>query len=82
MLLDTSGLLCYYHAGESQHGDAVAFFKAAPTRLTHSYILSEFVPLCHARRLNPTRVLAFAADLLTILRSKSFGWMKPCTVPH
>jgi hypothetical protein len=30
MLLDTSGLLCAYHAGEIQHADAVTFFRAAP----------------------------------------------------
>lgn len=64
MLLDTSGPLCYYHAGEPQHAEAVMFFKAASLRLTHSYVLAEFVPLCHARRLNRPRVLAFAADLL------------------
>ena len=64
MLLDTSGLLCYYHAGEPQHKDAVKFFDAAPTRLTHNYVLAEFVPLCYARGLNRGRVLAFAVDLL------------------
>ncbi|RMG45615.1 MAG: PIN domain-containing protein [Acidobacteria bacterium] len=64
MLLDTSGLLCYYHAGEPQHADAVALFHAASTRLTHNYVLAEFIPLCQVRRLNRARVLAFAIDLL------------------
>jgi predicted nucleic acid-binding protein len=64
MLLDTSGLLCYYHAGEPQHADARTFFKAATQRLTHSYVLAEFVPLCHVRGLRRRRVLAFAEDLL------------------
>jgi predicted nucleic acid-binding protein len=64
MLLDTSGLLCCYHAGETQHADALTFFNAATTRLTHSYVLAEFVALCQARGLNRARVLTFAADLL------------------
>ncbi len=42
MLLDTSGLLCYHHRDELHHGDAVAFFHAAPYLLTHSYVLAEF----------------------------------------
>jgi predicted nucleic acid-binding protein len=64
ILLDTSGLLCCYHAGEPQHADAVTFFNAATARLTHSYVLAEFVALCQARRLNRTRVLNFSVDLL------------------
>ena len=64
MLLDTSGLLCCYHAGEVQHADAVTFFNAAITRLTHSYVLAEFVALCQARGFNRVRVLTFASDLL------------------
>jgi hypothetical protein len=74
-LLDTSGLLCSlrsptpsaygcYHAGEPQHADAVTFFNAATARLTHSYVLAEFVVLCQSRGLNRTRVLNFSVDLL------------------
>jgi len=62
--LDTSGLLCYYHHDEPQHADAVAFFDATTMKLTHSYVLAEFVPLCQARGLNRAGALAFAADLL------------------
>ena len=36
MLLDTSGLLCFHHAAEPQHEEAVTFFHAAPARITHS----------------------------------------------
>lgn len=64
MLLDTSGLLCYFDASDARHLDAVTFFKAAPLRLIHSHILAEFIPLCRARGLNIADVLAFAADLL------------------
>ncbi len=64
MLLDTSGLLCYHHSDERQHAHAVTFFRTAPVRLTHNYVLAEFVPLCQVRRLNRTDALAFVAALL------------------
>ena len=67
--LDTSGLLCYHHRDERQHTNAVTFFQTAPVqtapvRLTHHYVLAEFVPLCQVRGLNRTDTLAFVTDLL------------------
>src|SRR4051794_14844525 len=64
MLLDTSGLLCYHHRDEHQHANAVTFFRSASVRLTHNYVLAEFVPLCHIRGLHRIGALAFVADLL------------------
>jgi len=64
MLLDTSGLLCCFDEGDTRHDGAVTFFKTATTRLIHSYVLAEFVPLCRSRGLNRVQVLEFAADLL------------------
>ena len=64
MLLDTSGLFCYYHRDEPQHVDAVSLFHASPALLTHNYVLAEFVPLCRARGLNRANALAFIADML------------------
>lgn len=64
MLIDTSGLLCYFDESDIRHVDAVEFFKAARVRLTHSYVLAEFVALCQSRGLNRIRVLDFSADLL------------------
>ena len=49
MLLDTSGILCYFDAAERRNAEAVSLFRAARSLLTHSYILAEFVPLCHTR---------------------------------
>ncbi len=63
MLLDTSGLLCLHHAGEAQHAAAVTFFDAALDRLTHSYVLAEFIALAQARRFPRAEALAFVADL-------------------
>jgi predicted nucleic acid-binding protein len=63
MLLDTSGLLCLLHAAEPQHADAVTFFGAAQVKLTHSYVLAEFIALAHVRGLPRRETLAFVADL-------------------
>ena len=64
MLLDTSGLFCCHHAPELQHDKAEGFFKNAPFKLTHSYVLAEFLPLCRARGLDVPKALVFMEDLL------------------
>jgi predicted nucleic acid-binding protein len=63
MLLDTSGLLCFHHRAEPQHAEAVDFFRAARLRLTHNYILAEFVALAQSRRLPRQAALDFVVDL-------------------
>lgn len=65
MLVDTSGLLCLHHKDEPLHTQAVALFSQAQQRLTHSYVLAEFLPLCQARGLNRSQAIAFAKELLT-----------------
>lgn len=50
MLLDTSGLLCLYHQSELFHQQAIQAYRATQVRLTHSYVLAEFVALATARR--------------------------------
>lgn len=64
MLLDTSGLLCLHHQAEPFHDEARNAYKAASTRLTHSYILAEFVALARARRIPRLATLTFVTDLL------------------
>lgn len=66
MLLDTSGLLCYFDADDDRHNEARTFFHAAPRRLTHNYVLAEFVPLCLSRRLPRAAALAFCEGLLDV----------------
>lgn len=63
MFLDTSGLLCLHHQAELYHDDAQMFFDAAWEKVTHSYVLSEFVALATARGLPRAAVLAFVAAL-------------------
>ncbi len=64
MLLDTSGLLCCFDADETRHVDAVRFYDEASLRLTHNYVLAEFVALAQARLLPREDSLAFATDVL------------------
>ncbi len=64
MLLDTSGLLCLHHRAELLHNEARTAYAAASFRLTHSYVLAEFVALATARRLPRMAALAFLIDLL------------------
>ncbi len=64
MLLDTSGLLCYHSDGETQHGAAVMLFEAGGAKLTHSYVLAEFVALAHVRKVRRTPALRFVNSLL------------------
>ena len=59
MLLDTSGLYCLFDQADERHTKAVSFFRAAASRLTHSYVLAEFVPLCQVRGLKRTETLEF-----------------------
>jgi predicted nucleic acid-binding protein len=63
MLLDTSGLLCLHNRAEPLHMDAQTLYRAARMRVTHSYVLAEFVALAHARRLPRMAALTFVSDL-------------------
>jgi uncharacterized protein len=64
MLLDTSGLLCLHNRAEPLHMDARTLYHAARMRMTHSYVLAEFVALAQARRLPRMAALTFVRDLV------------------
>jgi predicted nucleic acid-binding protein len=64
MLLDTSGLLCLHNRAEAFHAHARALYHAARVRLTHGYVLAEFVALANARRLPRIAALSFMVDLI------------------
>ena|SRR5258708_3803651 len=63
MLLDTSGLLCLHHRAEPYHAQAVEAYRGAARRLTHGYVLAEFVALASARGLPRGPALTFIGDL-------------------
>lgn len=65
ILLDTSGLFCYYHREETLHADAVILFESAIGKITHSYVLAEFIPLCQVRGIHQVRILSFVDTILS-----------------
>lgn len=72
MFIDTSGLFCYHHRDEKQNDDAIEFFRNARTRLTHNYVLAEFVALTETRRIPRGPALAFASDILDSAEIETF----------
>jgi uncharacterized protein len=73
MFLDTSGLLCFFHRAEHGHTDAVRHMATATRRLTHSYVLAEFVALAQSRGLPRQASLDFVADLQDDPDARSFS---------
>lgn len=63
MVLDTSGLMCLFDEDDWRHEDAQVCFDAATQKITHSYVLAEFVALAEARGAPRGPALEFVADL-------------------
>jgi predicted nucleic acid-binding protein len=64
MLLDTSGLLALLDQREAYHKEARLLSATATVRVTHSYVLAEFVPLCQSRGVPRATTLGFSRELL------------------
>jgi predicted nucleic acid-binding protein len=64
MLLDTSGLLALIDVRESLHEKARDEYARGSARITHSFVLAEFVALANARRVPQGPVLKFLTSLL------------------
>lgn len=59
MFLDTSGLMCLFDRRDSRHSNATTLYESATIRLSHNYVLAEFVGLMIARRAPKTEALQF-----------------------
>ena len=64
MFLDTSGLFSMHHEKEAFSDGAQALFESAGAKLTHSYVLAEFVALSLARGLPRSTTLPWLRALL------------------
>ncbi len=62
VFLDTSGLFCYQSVSEPECKLATRLFETPRPKLTHSYVLSEYLALVTARRLNRAVALDFLSD--------------------
>jgi uncharacterized protein len=65
MFLDTSGLMSIHHHRDPWHKDARTFFALSGRKLTHGYVLAEFVALTQARGLSRPGVLLFLQSLVS-----------------
>lgn len=63
MLIDTSGLMCLFDAKDHRHSSAIEQFDSATSRLTHNYVLAEFIALAIARRAPLTAALQFVESI-------------------
>jgi predicted nucleic acid-binding protein len=63
MLLDTSGIFCLLHEAEVLHPEAKLHYGASQVRVTHNYVLAEFVALATTRGVIRQKVLHYLFDL-------------------
>lgn len=59
MFLDTSGLMCLFDRRDTRHSNAIKHYDAAQRRLSHNYVLAEFVALALARGAHRLEALRF-----------------------
>ena len=64
MLIDTSGWLCLFDENDHRHDAASMIYHSSRHKITHSYVIAEFVPLCEKRRLPRKKSLDFLSELL------------------
>ena len=64
MLIDTSGLYRYFNKQSAHHDAAKTFFQSALERVTHNYILAEFVALSNIRGLDRKTTFDFSSWIL------------------
>lgn len=63
MFLDTSGLMCLFDVRERRHPSAIQHYDAAEIRITHNYVLAEFVALAVARHAPLVQALQFISTI-------------------
>ena len=63
MFPDTSGLMCLFDSGDHRHSSAKGYFDATNLRITHNYVLAEFVALSIARKAPAKHALRFVESI-------------------
>jgi predicted nucleic acid-binding protein len=63
MLIDTSGFFALFDRTDVFHDAARAHWTTARRRITHSYVLAEFIPLAQTRRLERARAVQFLESI-------------------
>lgn len=78
LFLDTSGLHCLFDIGNSRYEKAAGLFRESRSLFTTNYVLAEFIPLTHARRLRRESALKFL-ETLTVLPRLQLIWIDETT---
>ena len=63
MFLDTSGLMCLFDSRDHRHSSAIKHFDSTNLRMTHNYVLAEFVALSIARNAPAKHALRFVESI-------------------
>ena len=63
MFLDTSGLMCLFNSRDHRHSTAIRNFDSTNLRMTHNYVLAEFVALSIARNAPAKDALRFVESI-------------------
>jgi uncharacterized protein len=63
MFVDTSGLMCLFDSRDRRHASAIGHFDSTNLRMTHNYVLTEFVALSIARNAPAKHALRFVESI-------------------
>ena len=74
MFIDTSGLMCLFDMRDHRHASAIKHFDSNQTRLTHNYVLAEFVALSIARRAPLSDALRFV-EAISLGSEMELAWI-------
>jgi predicted nucleic acid-binding protein len=64
MLVDTSGWFLLLDDSDVRHQNAVRVYKEALRKVTHSFIIDEFISLCNTRRRSRSAALQLVDHML------------------
>lgn len=65
MLVDTSGFFCLYDGADIDHSRALEFYANSRSRITTSYVLSEYVALAEIRGVPRSEIVRFSSRVLS-----------------
>jgi predicted nucleic acid-binding protein len=59
MFLDTAGLMCWADKDDTRHADALTFVDSATVKLSHNYVLAEFLILADIGKIGRRHAINF-----------------------
>ena len=65
MLIDTSGWFCIFDEQDARHSAAATIYENTGQKITHSFVIAEFIALSEARKKHRREMLEFTHYLVT-----------------